>query len=343
MKLCAVSYALPSRRISNADLLGWLSETVQGLDAREIDSLCRQVERGFRLTGSQYRYWTRDDEPVIGHAVTACRDALAKSGLTPDNVEAIIYVGVGRGLLEPASAAAVQKQLGAANATGFDILEACVSWLRGLEVAQALLKAGRYRNVLLVNCEMGMRPFATVEDLRLSNLDLYFAGLTVGEAATATVLLPDGPDIDFHFRTFPQGYGYCMIPMENADRFAPGEVPSHALLNRFFADSAPLLESGLAGMRELYAQTGYAGGEPPGLTLTHSVSERASRMALDMLGLDWGKHFDIHASHGNTVSASLPLGLALAMEAGRLDTPTDLLLIGAGAGISVGFGRLCFG
>ncbi len=340
MQLAAISYALPRKRLSNAQALDELVARVRGLDDDEIEALRLRVDYGYRLTGSQYRFWTEDDEPVMDHAMAACRSALEKSGLEPDDIEAIIYVGVARGTLEPSAAAAIQKHLGASRATGFDILEACVSWVRGLEIAQSLMKAGRYRNVLLVNCEMGMRSFGMLEDLQPSNLDLYFSGLTIGEAATATVLLPEGPDFEFHFRTYPEGYGYCMIPLENAARFVPDELPDHALPNRFFAISVPLVQTAVEGLRMLYAESGYGNGPPPELTLTHSVSERASHMALNALGLDWANHFDIHASHGNTVSASLPLGIALAIEAGRLTADTDLLLIGAGAGVSTGLCRL---
>ena len=65
------------------------------------------------------------------------------------------------------------------------------------------------------------------------------------------------------------------------------------------------------------------------------VAKRLEALAgrLDRTGKNWSISQYIYSS----------LGLALAMEAGRLDAPTDLLFIGAGAGISVGFGRLRFG
>jgi 3-oxoacyl-[acyl-carrier-protein] synthase III len=341
LRIASIKYRLPPSRFSNRDVIDLLRATKPQMPDAEFRALSRRITLGFDYTGSQYRHWLVNREPVMPFLIDACGDALSEAGLGVQDVRAIIYVGVGRGCLEPASAAAVQKQLGAANATSFDILEACVSWVRGLEVAQALLKAGRYDNVLLVNCEMGMQDYMA-QDITIDNLDLYFSGMTVGEAATATVLFPDGPDFDFHFRTFPEGLGHCMIPMSNVERFLPGSVPEHAALGRFFALSRQLVNVGLAGIETVYGQTGYADGEPPQLTLIHSVSEKASRTALRMIGLDWERHVDIHASHGNTVSASIPLGMAVSMEVGRLERGTDTLLIGAGAGVSVGLSRFVF-
>ncbi len=342
MRIAALNYSLPPRRRSNEDVVAYVRERLACRPSDEVDDLARLIEVGFSVTGSRYRFWLDDGEPVLDHAVSAARDAVGEAGLTPGDIDAIIYVGVGRGCLEPASAAAVQLRLGAANATSFDILEACVSWVRGLEVAQALIGAGRYENILLVNCEMGMRPFGVVDDLRRGNLDLYFSGLTVGEAATATVLVPGGEDFEFHFRTWPEGFGHCAIPLRNFKSFMPDLLPHDALAERFFAISMPLVDTGLRAIEELYKETGYANGDAPDLTLIHSVSERASRRAISSIGLDWERHFDIHSSHGNTVSASIPLGMALAIEAGRLKPGTDTFLIGAGAGVSAGFCRFVF-
>ena len=341
MKVASLKYRLPANRFDNADVIALLPKFAPTLSAREIDELARRIELGYSLTGSKYRYWLDDGENAISYTIAACNEALEEAGLKPSDVDAIIYVGVGRGFLEPATAAAVQKYIGATNATSFDILEACVSWVRGLEVAQALLKAERYSNVLLVNCEMGMRSFLAVgAELTPDNLKLYFSGLTVGEAATATVLVPGGPDFRFHFRTFPEGLGYCMIPMRNADLFVKEDLPDKTISERFFALSGPLVNTGLNGIQTVYENARYAEMVPPNITLIHSVSERASKATLKRIGLDWDRHFDIHASHGNTVSASLPLGIALAIEAGKVTRDgNDILLIGAGAGVSVGLCR----
>jgi 3-oxoacyl-[acyl-carrier-protein] synthase-3 len=51
---------------------------------------------------------------------------------------------------------------------------------------------------------------------------------------------------------------------------------------------------------------------------------------------------DIYADHGNQVSASLPSALHAAIAAGRLRRGGHALLIGSGAGVSLGGAVLCY-
>jgi len=339
MKIASLTYRLPPHRFSNSQAIERVRAMTSNLSEQEFEHLAKRIRIGFKLSGSQYRYRYLEQCDVMAQLIDAAREALDAANLAPEDISLIIYVGVGRGCLEPASAALVQKRLNAPNATSFDVLDACVSWVRGLEIAQSLLKTAGYKNALLVNCEMGMHEYGVSDELTADNLDLYFSGLTVSEAATACVLLPEGKDFEFHFRTFPEGFGYCMIPMANAENFIAAELPDKAKPGKFFALSTQLVNTGLMGIETVYNDADFDKSNPPDLTLIHSVSEKASKVALKNIGLDWDRHFDIHASHGNSVSASIPLGLCLAKEAGRLKPETDTLLIGAGAGVSVGLCR----
>jgi 3-oxoacyl-[acyl-carrier-protein] synthase III len=343
MRIASLEYRLPPDRISNAEIVELVRHRVTGLDGAQMAALTQKIELGFQMSGSRFRYRHLGRRDVMADLIDAARRALAAAGLEPAEIELIIYVGVGRGCLEPATGALVQKRLGAMRATSFDLLDACVSWIRGLEVAQSLMKTAGYRNALVVNCEMGMFEYGVFDGLTPDNLEFYFSGLTVGEAATACVLTPEGEDFEFRCRTFPEGFGYCMIPMANASSFAAAELPGAILPGKFFALSGKLVKTGADAIETVFRDAGYDHGRAPELTLIHSVSERASRSVLKRLGLDWGRHFDIHATHGNCVSASIPLGLCLAREAGRVQAGTDTLLIGAGAGVSVGLCRMRHG
>lgn len=342
MKIASLRCRLPSERLSNDDMIAWLRSLLPAMDAQEFDRLESRIRIGYRLAGSQYRYINRAPVDVMDELAGVAGEALADAGIAAADLDLIIYVGVGRGCLEPASAALLHKRLGADGAAAFDILDACVSWVRGLEVAQALIAASNLKNVLLVNCEMGMQAFGALADLTPENLDLYFSTLTVGEAATACVLQPGGADFEFHGRTFSQGFEYCMLPLANADRFLTRELPDAALPNRYLARSTALVRAGLDGIERVWFDAGQNARPAPDLTLAHSVSERASREALRRLGLDPGRHLDIHASHGNTVSASIPLGLCLAREAGRLNPGDEVVLFGAGAGVTVSICRFVY-
>jgi 3-oxoacyl-[acyl-carrier-protein] synthase-3 len=62
----------------------------------------------------------------------------------------------------------------------------------------------------------------------------------------------------------------------------------------------------------------------------------------DKLRLDVGKHYEIFPHYGNTVSASLPLALSLAIDEGRLKRGDRALLMMASAGITTGYAALTY-
>ena len=339
MKIASLKYRIPEKRLSNDDVIEHVRTVTPNLTSEEFELLAKRIKIGFRLSGSQYRYQFMQSTHVMDYLVDAAREAIDAADLALAEISLIIYVGIGRGCMEPASAALLQKRLGALNASALDLMDACVSWVRGLEVGQALMKCGAYRNVLLVNCEMGMHHIGMIDGLTPGNLDLYFSGLTMGEAATAAVLLPQGDDFVFHCRTFPEGFGYCMTPMQNAASFLGSELPQKAVPDKFYVLSTKLVTTGLQAIETVYRDAGYDKIDPPQLTFVHAVSEKASRACMQNLDLQWDRHFDIHATHGNCVSASIPLAIALAMQVGRLETGTDVMIIGGGAGISVALCR----
>ena len=131
-------------------------------------------------------------------------------------VDLLIYVGVGRGFIEPATAYVFQDLLGLRNATCFDVLDACASWLRAVHVARAFIEAGSYRNVLVLNAEFNAN-LESYEVRSTNEFDSRFPAFTIGEAATATILSPSERDDEAvaEFRSFGDQRDKCIIPLEN--------------------------------------------------------------------------------------------------------------------------------
>ena len=109
-------------------------------------------------------------------------------------MDLLIYTGVARGWLEPATANLFQAELGLTNATCFDILDACASWIRSMAVADSFLQQGTYKTVMILTCELSANEYAEHELKSVEELESFFSGYTIGEAATATILTADEPD-----------------------------------------------------------------------------------------------------------------------------------------------------
>jgi 3-oxoacyl-[acyl-carrier-protein] synthase-3 len=72
------------------------------------------------------------------------------------------------------------------------------------------------------------------------------------------------------------------------------------------------------------------------LLISHQASHLALRYLTRMLGIGRDRMIDIYADHGNQVAASLPSALHVAICSGRLKRGSTALLLGTGAGVSLG-------
>ena len=70
--------------------------------------------------------------------------------------------------------------------------------------------------------------------------------------------------------------------------------------------------------------------------IPHQASQQAMQHAAKRLSLGPDKVIDIFAQHGNQVAASLPTALDIAVRDGRIQRGQTLMLIGTGAGLSLG-------
>ena len=143
MHIRTIQHAVPTKKVTNDDILEtFRQESVGRLSPPEIDRLEKQVRETLFTAGTQVRYKLNTGEKAIDLVLDAGRRAIAQAGLTPKDVDFLIYTGVGRGWVEPAMANVVQSELKMPNATCFDILDACASWLRAMQVARSSSRAG---------------------------------------------------------------------------------------------------------------------------------------------------------------------------------------------------------
>jgi 3-oxoacyl-[acyl-carrier-protein] synthase III len=321
VRIRSVAHALPSRVVTNADLIARILSEANG-------SMAGEKRPAF--------------ERALDFGILAGRRALEQAGLDPGDIDLLIYVGVGRGFLEPATANVFQSALGLTRATCFDILDACASWVRALDVARHMINGGGARRVLLLNCEFNFEEYIRWDFSSADDLEHLGAGFTVGEAATAAVLeASDEPD-EFYtvFRTRGELHGLCQIPLPNAAQYLPGTNGNGHRALSFFAHATDLNNAAIADLEALYWSDDNVCRASADLIVGHSTSVPAARSVAKRLKLDTGRVVETFTRHGNTVSASLPLALSLAIESGRLARGHRVLMVMASAGMTTGFCRL---
>jgi 3-oxoacyl-[acyl-carrier-protein] synthase III len=343
MRIRAIRHAVPGRRVTNQDLVDAVLRRSTQLAPAERDELALRITGHLEASGARRRFHRAPGERAIDFAIAAGRAAIDAADIDPEDIQLLIFVGVGRGFVEPATASVLQPALGLARATCFDILDACASWLRGLEIAHLYLSSGRARNAMLVNCEFNFQEYVPLEFASLPSLDHVWAGFTIGEAATAAVVSADGPD-DFHARFSSAGEhnDLCRINLPHAAEFVPGNHVNGWKPLTFYSNSKRLNYHAIQQLTDLYAADARARDAAHDIIFGHSASVPAALAVAERLGLDIRKHFDVFPEYGNTVSASLPLAMSLACDEGRLERGQRVLLLMASAGITTGYATFTF-
>jgi 3-oxoacyl-[acyl-carrier-protein] synthase III len=340
MKILHVAHALPSKKVTNQDLIDeMLRRNRARFSDSELKELQQRMQLSFRFSGTEVRYHRAEGEKAFTIGMRAGQLALNRSGVSPADVDLLIYAGVGRGWLEPAMANIFQAELGLTRATCFDVLDACASWIRSLQLAKALITAGAYRTVMLLNCELNFREYANFEIERMEDLEYAFSAFTIGEAATATLLVGEssGDDIVLSFRTSGDKWNLCHIPLSNAGDFVSTSATDRFKPLSFYTSPRELMAVATSMLGTHFNETPALRDRTYDLVIGHEVSLPMTKMVTKLLNIDPGIVFSTHSRFGNTVSASLPLNISVAEEEGRLKRGMQVLLAMGSAGVTSAF------
>ncbi|MEV0249015.1 3-oxoacyl-[acyl-carrier-protein] synthase III C-terminal domain-containing protein [Nocardia sp. NPDC050712] len=341
MRIRSAVAGLPSRTVGNADITSLITEhSAQSFDG-DFDDALRKVEYYLKYAGSDSRQWLDAGERPIDLLRTAANQALAQAELRREDIDLLIYTGIGRGFIEPGGAYHTAAAIGLQNAHCFDILDACMSWTRAVQVTESLFRTGQFRNALIVNAEFNLRSGGVVfpqlfKIPRLEALESIFPAYTLGEAATATVLTAeDNEPWEFRFASRPDLAPLCNVTLEGYEGYCdPSDKLAANGVGYFTSFGFEMHEQGAADGFAVFEQLAPPVDEVKAL-FTHASSKRYWQGMADKVGLGSAIHH-VFDRTGNVVSASVPAAIASALEA-DLVRPGDRAVGWVGsAGMSFG-------
>jgi 3-oxoacyl-[acyl-carrier-protein] synthase III len=345
MKILNISYALPSLKVSNEELIARVVEKNKGrLSSKDLQHLVEKMKRFFKMSGTKIRYHRKMGERALDFALQAGNKALEKAGVQREDVDLLIYAGVGRGWMEPATANLFQSELGLKSATCFDVLDACASWIRSLDIAKSFLSQKAYKLVMVLNCEFNFNEYANLDINSPEELENSFSAFTIGEAATATILTAGDSEDDSHFsfKTWGEKARLCKIPLPNAADFTPRNEMNGIKPMSFFSVPGELLTFTIRKLVGHARECHPLADRVHDILIGHAVNVPTTRKVVEMLKIDPNIVFETHPRFGNTVSASLPLALAVAEAEGRLERGMRVLLLMGSAGVSTAVGSFTY-
>lgn len=310
----------------------------------DIDRALRVVKTLLDRGGLVSRHWCGEGERPIDHLGKAVSSALDSSAFTPKDVDLFVYVGIGGGFREPANSYLAAKALGFNRAECFDVIDACMSWTRAMSLVDSLFKTRSYRSAMIVNAEFHMHPGGPMyPNYTLENaeqLEYALPTFTIGEVATATLLLPDDPgNFNFTFRTKPDYADLCTIPVEGYEGFSTGNYHVGRLGHGRFSALGAKMHQHLE--QELPFVLQGVDADEFDVAFTHTSSQTEWARICEKFGIG-DKIYHVYHRIGNVASASIPAAMALAREAGRLKKGDRVLSCMGSAGMSFSATRFRF-
>lgn len=268
------------------------------------------------------------EEPLEVFAAHAAREVLG--GEAPD---LLIYASPTPRQLIPDTSVFVARELGLSGIACQTIHATCLSFLTALHTAGAYVSSGAYRRVLIVSADIASigRRFDQPESAAI-----------LGDGAAAALVVPTPPQqhsalLSWRFMTFPEAAGLVEIPGAGT-RLHPNSPDTRPEHNQFTMNGPHLYKFSIPRVEAVVTDVLAAAG----LTMADIrtvVPHQPSGPALAALrycGIPSEKVINIVAEYGNCVAASIPMALAVAQKEGRLSRGDAVLLIGTGAGVSVG-------
>lgn len=317
-RIAGVSAYLPERTVTSAEVEGRIGPY------RPHPTI---VER---MTGIRRRHVMRDDQQASDLAVEAAAKLLAETGGAPD---LLIFGSASQDLIEPATAHIVAAKLGL-TCPVFDVKNACNSFLNGMQVADALIRTGQYRRVLVCSGETPSRAIRWEVRDRAQFVDA-FAGYTLSDGGAAMLLeaAPSGGLFGFGFDAVSAAWRIGTLP--GGGSMHPRD-PEHSY---FSGDGRKLKDAFLGKGPELWLDALDRHGltwEDFAVVLVHQVTLPYLEVLRAVLGIPADRLVVTLPEHGNVASASMPLQLAAAVAEGRLAPGDKVAFVGLAGGVSLG-------
>jgi len=280
-------------------------------------------------TGIVERRRASESLEAVDLAETASAEAINKAGIEPAQIDAVIVATISNTVQTPSLASLLADRIGATPAAAYDVSAACAGYTYGIAQADALIRSGTARYVLVVGAEK-LSDFAKPTDRSISFL--------LGDGAGAAVVGPaDEPGIaPTVWGSDGSRWGSVGMdrPLKEAFDDPDGEFPT------LRQDGQTVFRWAVWDMAKVAGEVLDASGISPD-ELTAFVPHQANMRIIDefakQLGLPESVLIARDIAHtGNTSAASIPLAMHQLLEDHPEAAGGYALQIGFGAGLVYG-------
>ena len=317
---------LPSRVVTNDDLAKQFPTSDEWIQQRS----------GIR----ERRYIEHAGIGASDLALPAAKMALEQAGKTERDIDAIIFATLSPDYNFPGSGVLLQRKLGLAAIPALDVRNQCSGFLYSLSVADAWIRSGVYRHVLVAGAEVHSTGLEFSE--RGREVTVLF-----GDGAGAVVMGPIETSADERRGVLAIVLHSDGVGAEELWVEAPTSSQTPRLTREMMDDGRhyprmngkQVFRWAIAKMpevaREVLDKAGLSIADVD-LFIPHQANMRINQHVAKELGIPEDKVVHNIDRYGNTTAATIPIGLSEAQRSGRIPPGSTVLFAAFGAGFTWG-------
>ena len=322
-QITGVGSFFPEQAVSSIDLMNELKTEVRfGIPHDWMDT----------KIGVKARRYASDQTKPSELSLIAAIQAIDDAGVTPADIDAVIYCGIVGDQIEPSTAHNIQAEVGAVNAECLDVHNACHGFCNGISIANMMIAAGA-EHVLVVTAELtrGARQvFPALE--KAKDVDEFHSKigiLTVGDGAGAMIISRKQVDYEgiqqINCKSWGEHAELCSYDLD-LGHFKGGMNMEKisALMLRF---NGNLLKTTLRILDWNKESIDHL--------IMHQVGQRPFDGMLKLTGVAREKAPKTLDNYGNITTATIPANYHMLKQSGRLSSGDRCLIIGGGSGVVV--------
>ena len=266
------------------------------------------------------------DEDTSDLGTKAAKLAIERANLRVKDIDAVICATISPDhFCMPSTACKIAKNLGINSVTTFDISAACTGFIYLLELAKSLIESGSKKNILIIGAE----KLSKIVDWADRTTCILF-----GDGAGAAVVSADSKNEIIDVHTAADGnYAELLITPGGEEKFIKmsGNEVFKVAVQTLTKDVVEILERNKIPSDKI------------DLFIPHQANLRIIEAVKQRLNLSDEQCVITVGKYGNTGSASIPMAMNDAYEAGRLKNGDLILLDAFGGGFTWGSALLKFG
>jgi 3-oxoacyl-[acyl-carrier-protein] synthase III len=321
-RILGIGMNVPSRVVTNHELATKMETSHEWI-----------IER----TGIEERRWVEPGEAGSDLATKASREAIERAGLQPKDIDLIVYATLSPDFNFPGTGVFVQRQLGLRDIPCLDIRQQCTGFIYGLSIADAYVRTGAFKHVLVIGSEV----HSTGLDISTAGRDVTVlfgdgAGAVVVGRATddqhlilSTHIHADGTEAEILWTEYPASARSPRIT-----EAAMAERKHYPVMN-----GKKVFKHAVTRMPQAIMEGMIANGlqlADIDMLIPHQANLRINQMVGQMIGLPPEKMHNNIQKYGNTTAASIPICMHEAIELGKIKPGSLVCLVAFGAGLTWG-------